>query len=126
MGKAKRTAVAKYPEIGLDNAKAYLHDVLRPAYQQFTERGTRANLLQVAQAAWAIHERLWHDKGCVPPLEQFRADLFKACPVLRLMRDIAETGKHTGLKREVPPLSLFASRVLKTRAGPWRSDGPTY
>lgn len=98
--------MTKYPGIGLDNAKAHLHDVLRPAYQQFTERGTRTNLLQVAQAAWAIHERLWHDNGCVPPKNRFRADLYKACPELRLMRDIADTGKHTGLDREVPPVEL--------------------
>jgi len=91
--------VFKYPEIGLDNAQAQLHDVLSPTYRQFTERGTRANLLKVAEAAWAIHERLWHDNGRAPPLEQFRRDLFKACPELRLMRDIAETGKHSGLDR---------------------------
>jgi hypothetical protein len=88
-----------YPKIGLDNARRHLDEVLSPSYRQFTERGTRANLLKVAEAAWAIHERLWHDKGCVPPREQFRQDLFKACPELRLMRDIAETGKHTGLNR---------------------------
>ena len=91
--------VFKYPEIGLDSARMHLHDVLSPAYRQFTERGTRANLLKVAEAAWAIHERLWHDNGRVPPLEQFRADLFKDCRELRWMRDIAETGKHTGLDR---------------------------
>ena len=106
MGKAKGTAVTKYPEISFDNARAHLHDVLSPAYRQFTERGTRANLLQVAEAAWAIHERLWHDKGCVPSMKKFRADLFKACPKLRLMRDIADTGKHSGLDREVPPVEL--------------------
>jgi hypothetical protein len=55
---------------------------------------------QVAQAAWAIHERLWHDKGRAPPLDQFREDLFKACPELQLMRDIAETSKHAGLNRK--------------------------
>jgi hypothetical protein len=60
---SSKPTVTKYPEIGLDSARMHLHEVLSPAYQRFTERGTRANLLQVAEAAWEIHERLWRDKG---------------------------------------------------------------
>jgi hypothetical protein len=88
--------VTKYPEIGLGGAGAHLLDKLRPAYRHFTERGTRANLAKFAEAPWAIHEWLWHDNGCVPPLPQFRADLFTACPELALMRDITEASKRTG------------------------------
>jgi len=116
--------VTKYPEIGLDSAQAHLHDILSPAYGQFTERGTRANLLKVAQAAWDIHERLWHDKGCVPPLDQFREDLFKACPELRLMRDIAETGKHTGLDRKNPPVELVRIAGAENPGGTSEISGP--
>ena len=90
----------KYPNIGFENARTYLDEVLAPAYRQFTERETRANTLRVAEAGWAIHERLWHDLGRVPPLNEFRARLFEDCPELRLMRDIAEIGKHTGLSRD--------------------------
>ena len=88
-----------YPQIGFSDARAQLNEVLIPAYRRFNERGTRVHTLEVAQAAWALHERLWHDGGCTPILERFRADLFNACPELRLMRDVAETGKHTGLRR---------------------------
>ena len=54
----------------------------------------------------ALRERLWHDQGCNPDLEQFRADLFKECPELELLRDFVETGKHTGLDRKSPAVRL--------------------
>jgi hypothetical protein len=92
--------MTKYPQIGLENALQHLNDVLYPAYARFRQRQTRANALDVAQAAWALHERVWHDKGCKPDKPQFRADLFKACPELKLMRDYAEAGKHFGLNRD--------------------------
>jgi hypothetical protein len=93
------TKMTKYPQIGLGDAVQRLDEVLYPAYKHFRERQTRANALQVAEAAWALHERLWHDNGRKPELSQFRADLFKACPELKLMRDYAEAGKHVGLDR---------------------------
>jgi hypothetical protein len=93
----------QYPAIGLDSAQAHLHDVLLPAYERFTESETLEKMRQFAEAAWNIPERHWHDKGCVPPgkrgKQQFTEELFKACRELRWMRDIAETGKHTGLGR---------------------------
>jgi hypothetical protein len=114
--------VTKHPHVGLEDAKTHLHDMLRPAYRDFTEKGSRANLVKVAEAAWAIHERLWHENGRVPPLTQFREDLFKACPELRLMRDIAETPntRDWGVKL----WCLLASRALNTLAGPRRSPAP--
>src|SRR5262245_66581235 len=55
-----------------------------------------------------MHERLWHDQGRKPELEQFRADLFKACPELKLLRDYVEAAKHTGLGRKNPPVRLVS------------------
>ncbi len=88
----------KYPKIGLETALDHLHDVLDPAYVQWTRRQTRANALAIAQAAWQLCDRYWHDKGC-PDKQPFMDALYNACPELRLMRDHAETGKHTGLGR---------------------------
>jgi hypothetical protein len=88
------------PEIGLPNASQYLHDALLSAYRRFQFAQTRATALEVAQAAWALHERLWHDQDCKPDLKQFRAELFQGCPELQLMRDHAEAGKHVELGRE--------------------------
>jgi hypothetical protein len=90
----------KKPQIGFGNAAEYLHDALLPAYRRFQRAQTRATALEVAQAAWALHERLWHDQSCVPGKGQFRADLFNECPELQLMRDYAEAGKHVGLRRK--------------------------
>jgi hypothetical protein len=91
--------MTKHPQIGFENALQYLNDVLYPAYARFSARETRTNALEIAQAAWALHERLWHDEGRKPDLAQFRTDLFKDCPELELMRDYAEAGKHFGLDR---------------------------
>ena len=55
--------MTNHPNIGLDNAMAHFFNVLRPAYERFKERQTRANGLDVAKAAWDLVERLRHDKG---------------------------------------------------------------
>jgi len=92
--------MTQYPDIGLGSAAQYLHDALVPANARFRQKQTRETLLAVASPAWALHERLWHDQGCNPDLVQFRADLFKQCPELELLRDFVETAKHTGLNRK--------------------------
>jgi hypothetical protein len=98
--------MTQYPDIGLGSAAQYLHDVLIPANARFRQKQTRETLLAVASPAWALHERLWHDQGCNPDREQFRADPFKQCSELELLRDFVETAKHTGLNRETPPVRL--------------------
>jgi len=92
--------MTQYPDIGLGSAAQYLHDALVPANARLRQKQTRETLLAVASPAWALHERLWHDQGCNPDKEQFRADLFKECPELELLRDFVETAKHTGLRRK--------------------------
>jgi hypothetical protein len=119
-----------YPKIGLDTAKAHLVDVLYPAYARFQERRTRATGLEVAQATWALHERLWHDRGCKPEkLPDFEADLYKACPDLKLTRDWVETAKHSGLGRpDVELVSITGDEnpggTLVTNDGPVAPGGP--
>jgi hypothetical protein len=89
------------PQIGFPNASQYLHDALLSAYRRFKQAQTRTTALEVAHAAWALQERLWHDQGRNPPdLEQFRAALFKECPDLELIRDHTETAKHVELGRK--------------------------
>jgi hypothetical protein len=90
-----------YPDIGFTTARDQLEGSVFPAYLRFREARTRENGLEVAEATWAIHEKVWHESGCVPDKDQFRAVLFAACPELKLMRDWAETGKHAGLYRKV-------------------------
>lgn len=124
----RKNTMTKYPQIGIHNALAHLHDVLSPAYARFMERGTRANALAVAEAAWALHERYWHENGCQPALPQFREDLYKACPELKLMRDYAETGKHAGLGRgDVQLVSITGAEnpggTLEVTGG-FLGDGP--
>ena len=71
-----------FPDIGLDSARAHLYELLRPAYQRFTEAETRENMRRVAEAAWAMHDRLWHDMGTPEP-KKFTSDLFNDCPTLQ-------------------------------------------
>jgi hypothetical protein len=92
--------MTQYPQIGFPTTREYLQDALLPAYNRFQQKQTRDTLLGVASPAWALHERLWHDQGCKPDIEQFRADLFTACPELDLLRDYVEAAKHTGLNRK--------------------------
>jgi hypothetical protein len=110
------------PQIGFPNASQYLHDALLRAYGRFKQAQTRATALEVAQAAWALHERLWHDQGCNPPKPQFRASLFKECPELRLMRDHAETGKHVELGRQ--GVELISITGAENPGGVWEISDP--
>jgi hypothetical protein len=91
--------MTQYPDIGHGNAAQLLNDVLLPANARFGQKQTRETLRAVADPAWAMHDRLWHDQGC-PDKEKFRADLFKDCPELELLRDYVDTGKHFGLDRK--------------------------
>jgi hypothetical protein len=91
--------------------------------RRFKQAQTRASALEVAQAAWALHERLWHDQGCNPPdIGQFRAELFKECPELRLMRDHAETGKHVELSRQ--GVELISITGAENPGGVWEISDP--
>ena len=111
--------------------------VLYPAYNRFSERQTRETALAVAQAAWQLHERLWHDKGCEPDkIDDFRADLYRTCPELELLRDWVETAKHSGLGRsgvklvsitgaENPGGTLVINEGPVTSAGPFRGNRTT-
>jgi hypothetical protein len=114
--------MTKYPQIGLENALQYLNDVVYPAYARFKQRQTRANALEVAGATWALHERLWRDKGCKPAKPQFRADLYRACPELELMRDYAEAGKHSGLSRDGVRLAEITGS--ENPGGTWEISSP--
>lgn len=94
--------MTQYPNIGFNSAREHLDNILFPAYSQFRQRQTNANALEVAQAAWQIYERLWHDQGggVRQQKKKFRTDLFAACPELKLLYDWVEAAKHTGLDRQ--------------------------
>lgn len=64
-----------------------------------SRKGRHANALTLAVAAWHLHDRLWHDRRSPHPKEQFVEALFVACPELRMVRDLADAGKHHALDR---------------------------
>jgi hypothetical protein len=125
---AKTTPPAKYPQIGLDSAHLHFGDILLPAYRDWEQAQTRANALAIAQSAWQLCERYWHDKGCPGTITAFRESLSKSCPELKLMRDYAETGKHSGLTR--PSVQLVSITGFENPGGtltisPGLSSDPT-
>jgi hypothetical protein len=110
------------PQIGFAKASLYLHDALLPAYSRFQRAQKVAIALDVAQHAWALHERLWHDQGCKPKLQKFRAELFKRCPELQLMQDLAEAGKHVELSRK--GVQLVSITGAENPGGVWQISDP--
>lgn len=92
--------MATIPNIGFNNASNYLEHFVLPAFRAFTKTPTRANAIEFAVASWHLHDHLWHDRGKPDrPKSKFVAKLIKACPELRLMRDLADAGKHHELDR---------------------------
>jgi hypothetical protein len=123
----------KYPAIGFDSASQHFINNLLPAYDRFQTRQTRGTALAVAQAAWQLHERLWHDKGKPKTLDDFRADLYGSCPELELLRDWVEAAKHSGFGRssvklvsitgyENPGGTLVVNDGPVTPSGPFRAS----
>jgi hypothetical protein len=91
--------MATIPNIGFNNARVYVEYHVMPAYRDFDQTPTRSNAVKFAEAAWHVHDRLWHDRGKPNRLADFAADMIKACPELRLIRDLADAGKHHELDR---------------------------
>jgi hypothetical protein len=126
----------KHPAIGFDSASQHFVGNLYPAYDRFQTRQTRETALAVAQAAWQLHERLWHDRGKPKNLDDFRADLYRNCPELELLRDWVEAAKHSGLSRpgvkldsitgfENPGGTLVINDGPVTPSGPFRPSRTT-
>jgi hypothetical protein len=113
-----------YPRIGFDDAASFFLEVLTPAYSRFGQSQTRSNALLVAQAGWAMIERHWHDSGRTGSLEEFRRGLFTKCPELELLRDHAEGGKHFGLDRPKPPVTLEGIFGEERPGGTYETAGP--
>lgn len=106
---AKRSTT---PNIGFDNPSAYFEYCILPAYRAFVGTPQRTNAVAFAIAAWHLNDRLWHYQG-KPNREAFVAALMKACPELRLVRDLADAGKHHELNRP----SVTVARIEGAEGG---------
>ena len=89
--------------IGRSSALDYLDQQVSPAYGRFRDIPSRENAIGVATALWETTGWLWSDRHPgvdrrknKPAADAFDADLFKRCPDLKLIRDIADTAKHGG------------------------------
>jgi hypothetical protein len=74
-----------------------------PAYERFLKVSTRENAIECAKAIEDVRGWYWQDKhpGIDPKNERqsyaaFNRELFASCPVLQLIKDIAELAKHGG------------------------------
>jgi hypothetical protein len=94
----RRARVAAAPDIGFNSASDYLEYHVLPALAEFSRHPTRANALTFGVAAWHLHDRLWVKRG-KPKRQRFVAALIESCPELRLVRDLADAGKHHELSR---------------------------
>src|SRR5262245_18474089 len=93
---AKRSS----PDIGFSNPTIFLDSDVRPAYRKFSRSRKRADAVVFATVAWHLRDHLWHHVGKPKLKKKFDADLFQACPELRLVRVLADAGKHHELDRE--------------------------
>jgi hypothetical protein len=95
-----------YVDFGFTSACEYWTEVAKPAYERFVNEENRGNAIAACQALWPIHDWLWHDQHPGQDTgknrkdyEQFREQIFKNCPELAWVRDVADAGKHRGLGR---------------------------
>ena len=87
--------------IGPRTASDYFGLHVVPANSRFLNISNYENAISLAKALWDTAGWLWTDRN--PGIDRRRADtrafdddLFKRCPDLLLMRDLADTTKHGG------------------------------
>jgi hypothetical protein len=90
-------------KFGPASAREYLDQHVAPLYPRFLDVSTRENAMSLASALWNTAGWLWSDRH--PRVNRrdqkmmavaFDADLFKRCPDLQLIRDLADATKHGG------------------------------
>ena len=86
---------------GPRSARDYFGLHVMPAHSQFMMISNQENAISLAKAIWDTAGWLWSDRN--PGIDRRKADtkafdedLFKRCPDLRLIRDLAEAAKHGG------------------------------
>ena len=89
--------------IGPSSARDYFGLHVVPANTRFLKISNHENAINLAKALWDTAGWLWSDRN--PGVDRrrqkaaadcFDADLFKRCPDLELIRDLAEAAKHGG------------------------------
>jgi hypothetical protein len=92
-----------YVDIGLNSVEEYWNHVVIPNFQAFRASPTPNSTYLAALSLWHIQDWVWHDQN--PGLhahgwafKKFRKELLKACPQLGWLQDIANAGKHHGLR----------------------------
>jgi hypothetical protein len=92
----------KKVNIGSNKASDYFGQHVVPANTRFLKISNSENAISLAKALWDTAGWLWSDRHPGvdrrnhPAAGAFDDDLFKGCPDLRLIRDVAETAKHGG------------------------------
>jgi len=76
-----------------------------PAYSAFLRLKSRENTIAAAVAFWEMRDQLRGSTGKA----EFDQALFKSCPELKFIRDIAEASKHAELASLTA--SYFGARV---------------
>jgi hypothetical protein len=89
--------------IGASSARGYLEQQVAPAYSRFLGAQSRENALSVAAVLWDTVGWLWSDlnpgidrRKNKTAADNFDANLFKRCPDLAPVRDLADAAKHGG------------------------------
>jgi hypothetical protein len=85
----------KMSRIVSQSAQDHFDSRAAPAYSAFLRLKSRENAIAAAVASWEMRDHLRGGTGKV----EFDQALFKSCPELQLIRDIAEASKHAELAR---------------------------
>src|SRR5947209_11688159 len=79
------------------SAQDHFNTRAAPAYSAFLKLRSRENAIGAAVAFWEMRDHLRQGKGTTA---EFDIGLFKACPELQMIRDIADAAKHAELYRK--------------------------
>lgn len=91
---------------GLTSAEEYWVELVLPSQRRFLESGARGDAIIASMTAWSLHDWLYDEHGKGMNRSSFTADQYKACPELKLVRSVAEAGKHKRLDRKADVKSV--------------------
>jgi hypothetical protein len=90
------------------SANEFWEELVISAYEKFRTEPDRAHAIVASFPTWHVNEWIWYERhpgeGAAsnrnPKYTKFRCDLFRACPALPWIGDVADAGKHRSLGRE--------------------------
>jgi hypothetical protein len=108
-----------YIDFGLNSVAEFWDRLVVPGVRTFVREPSARTAFDASLSLWHLHDWVWHERhpgedNRGSRFNAYRSGLLTSCPELGWLRDVADAGRHRGLRR----------RHLVTGAEPHSVSGP--